>query len=276
MPDFVLPNRRVIACSSPAGLEDVVGEMGDYFRHGIEVRPGDVVFDVGANVGIFALSVFDRCGGDVAIYAFEPIPSLHALLASNAERCDPQRIRTFPYGLSDSERSAAFAYFPQMPVWSSAHVRAGDRERNKQALLRSIETGRTGRWLRVLPRSLRAVVADLLIRRASKQQCVECRLRTCSQVIREQDVRRIDLLKIDVERSELEVLRGIEDAHWPRIRQIVVEVHDEGANLAAIRELLARNRFATEWDQDEVQQQAGLGLLYARRLTESASSGTTA
>lgn len=30
----------------------------------------------------------------------------------------------------------------------------------------------------------------------------------------------MDLLKIDVERAELEVLAGVEAAHWPLIRQV--------------------------------------------------------
>lgn len=34
--------------------------------------------------------------------------------------------------------------------------------------------------------------------------------------------RQVDLLKIDVERAELEVLAGVEAAHWPLIRQVGV------------------------------------------------------
>lgn len=30
----------------------------------------------------------------------------------------------------------------------------------------------------------------------------------------------VDLLKVDVERAELEVLAGVQPAHWPRIRQV--------------------------------------------------------
>jgi len=63
-------------------------------------------------------------------------------------------------------------------------------------------------------------------------------MRTVSQMLREHDLHRIDLLKIDVERAELEVLQGIEEADWGKIRQIVVEVHDIGGRLEAIRTLL--------------------------------------
>jgi hypothetical protein len=60
-----------------------------------------------------------------------------------------------------------------------------------------------------------------------------------SRVIAEQGIDAIELLKIDVERSEVDVLRGIGETDWPRIRQIVLEVHDEvmlDDTLAVLRE----------------------------------------
>ena len=48
----------------------------------------------------------------------------------------------------------------------------------------------------------------------------------------------VDLLKIDVERAELDVLRGIADEDWHKIRQLVMEVHDDKDTLSAIRQLL--------------------------------------
>lgn len=49
----------------------------------------------------------------------------------------------------------------------------------------------------------------------------------------------MDLLKVDVERAELDVLRGISDGDWPKIRQLVMEVHDVNGALSAVRELLS-------------------------------------
>jgi hypothetical protein len=34
------------------------------------------------------------------------------------------------------------------------------------------------------------------------------------------------MLKIDVERAELDVLTGVSDAHWPRIHRVNLECHD--------------------------------------------------
>jgi FkbM family methyltransferase len=46
------------------------------------------------------------------------------------------------------------------------------------------------------------------------------------EVIREGRVGRIDFLKIDVQKSEFDVLAGTDEADWPKIRQLVIEVQD--------------------------------------------------
>jgi hypothetical protein len=46
--------------------------------------------------------------------------------------------------------------------------------------------------------------------------------------------RRVDLLKIDVERAELEVLNGIEQSDWSKIKQVVMEVHDTDKRLEKV------------------------------------------
>ena len=59
-----------------------------------------------------------------------------------------------------------------------------------------------------------------------------------------EQLRRVDLLKIDVEGAELDVLRGIEAAHWPLIRQVTMEVHDVGERIASATQLLRGAGFA--------------------------------
>ncbi|CAM9987276.1 unnamed protein product [Ectocarpus fasciculatus] len=56
-------------------------------------------------------------------------------------------------------------------------------------------------------------------------------------------VDKIDLLKIDVEGAELDVLLGIEQQDWPKIKQVVAEVHPVGDRVTRIRELLRRHGY---------------------------------
>jgi nonribosomal peptide synthetase DhbF len=70
-------------------------------------------------------------------------------------------------------------------------------------------------------------------------------LRTISEVIAEYQLPRIDLLKIDCEGAEWEVLRGIAAADWPKIQQVVVEVHDHDGRADQVRALLSSHGFSS-------------------------------
>ena len=52
-----------------------------------------------------------------------------------------------------------------------------------------------------------------------------------SQVMQEQALDSLDLLKVDVERAEMEALRGIAPGDWCKIQQVVMEVHDIAGRL---------------------------------------------
>jgi len=83
----------------------------------------------------------------------------------------------------------------------------------------------------------------------------QCRMRRLSEVIREEGVAAIELLKVDVQRAELEVLRGIEEEDWGKIRQVVMEVHDEeggAGRCAEITKLLAERGYRVAIEQEEL------------------------
>jgi hypothetical protein len=52
-----------------------------------------------------------------------------------------------------------------------------------------------------------------------------------SEFLRSRDIGCVDLLKLDAEQSEEDILAGIADEDWPKIRQTVIEVH--GGEMAA-------------------------------------------
>lgn len=103
---------------------------------------------------------------------------------------------------------------------------------------------------------------------------VECELTTVSHAMREHGIDRIDLLKVDAEGAEWPVLQGIDEADWPRIRQLVLEVH--GAELAdRIRALLESKGYEVSVDRDDwkLPELMGFGLLYARRTEHESRHG---
>jgi non-ribosomal peptide synthase protein (TIGR01720 family) len=112
-----------------------------------------------------------------------------------------------------------------------------------------------------------AQLDDLIAERLTSESFT-CQLKTLSQVMRDEAVTKIDLLKIDVEKGELEVLAGIDVDDWPKIDQIVMEVHDLDDRVRKVTELLSRHGFQINVQQDAMLEQTNLYNLYARRNPE--------
>jgi FkbM family methyltransferase len=101
---FVLRRQSLIAPATHFGLdlhvktEDVVGRhlykygahepaTTEFLEHFLKLEDGDVVVDIGANIGWYSL-IFDRIAGErtVDVFAFEPDPVNFALLTKNISR----------------------------------------------------------------------------------------------------------------------------------------------------------------------------------------------
>jgi hypothetical protein len=78
----------------------------------------------------------------------------------------------------------------------------------------------------------------------------------------------VTLLKIDVERAELDVLAGIDEGDWPKIEQAAIEVHDEEGRGAAIAAALAGRGFRVALEQDARMRGTSVRMLYATRQPE--------
>ena len=74
---------------------------------------------------------------------------------------------------------------------------------------------------------------------------VTCQVTTISDFLQSKSLGSIDLLKIDAERAELDILRGIKPADWPKIRQVVIELHHGKRDLALVKDLLKTQGFST-------------------------------
>jgi len=251
-----LPNGREILTLSALEARGTAKQVDAYFLHGIDVQPGAVIVDVGANIGLFALEACSRCHDDLVLYAFEPIPEVFELLKVNLAGCRTEGVKAFPLGLSDHAGEATFAFFPGVTSLSTQYP-GGEKD-----ALQTIADVR----LRFLPRRLRKWMVEFVARRRLVPTQVHCRLETLSNIIDQQRIARIDLLKIDVEKAEIEVLGGIEDAHWGLIRQIVAEVHDIDARVRIVERMLRDRGFDEitidhEADMDLI----GVNNIYARR-----------
>lgn len=93
-------------------------DEGPYEWGAVRIAPGDVVFDCGANLGVFSLLAAYR-GAEV--FAFEPIPQARTILGQTlALNPDLQeRVHVVPYALGDEEKYAEFTVLADTLVGSS-------------------------------------------------------------------------------------------------------------------------------------------------------------
>jgi natural product biosynthesis luciferase-like monooxygenase protein/amino acid adenylation domain-containing protein/FkbM family methyltransferase len=237
---FKLPNGMVVA--HPSGhratvLYHEIFENESYLRHGITLRDGDCVFDVGANVGMFTLFASHK-RKDLKLYAFEPIPQTFDTLKTNVALYGLDA-KLFNVGLGSRPGAADFTFYPRMPGLSG---RFSSEARDKEITKAIIE----GYLREHGSERERAILSDeelnQLMEEYFQSETYTCPLTTLSEVIREHGVERIDLLKVDVEKSEFDVLAGLDAEDWAKVGQIVMEI-DTRELLAQISELLARHQF---------------------------------
>jgi FkbM family methyltransferase len=263
-----LPNGMEVAYQSRvevAHFYDDIFVKQVYLRHGLSLPDGATVFDVGANVGFFTL-FSHRHARDVTVYAFEPAPPLFEILRTNVA-LHGVNARLFNFGISDANRTADFTFYPKSSGMSSFYADAGEEKEALRAIMQNqLRHGVAG--MEELMRH-----ADDLLEERFASESFACRLRPLSEVIAEQGVERIDLLKIDVQKSELDVLRGIAAADWPKIGQVVLEVHDLEDRLPAVLSLLESHGFEVTAEQDDLYEESVIYNLYARHARAGVAFG---
>lgn len=161
-----------------------------------ELRPGDVLYDIGANIGAFTLYAASRLD-DGLVYAFEPHLANAASLLRNVEINRRQTVvRVLSCPLSDEVAMVDFDYEDLRAGTAFSHVAAsggGEAQRSPH--------------------------------------CSELKLATTIDRLLEDDViRPADLVKIDIDGQELRVLKGMGGflAGPNRPRAVQVEVSPQG------------------------------------------------
>lgn len=215
---------------------------------------GACVFDVGANIGLFTLFMARVCD-DAKIYAFEPVPPVFALLQANA-RLYGKNVTLSNCGLADESKTVTFTYYPHLSCMSGYYA---DEKADRETLSLILQHQQEERpELAPLTSYIDQIVDD-----RTRSESFVCRLRTVSEIIEENEIAQIDLLKIDVEKSELDVLHGIADRDWRKVRNIVIEAHDVDGQLERLTGLLKNRGYHVHVEEDVSLRQTGLFNVYA-------------
>lgn len=174
-----------------------------------------VIFDVGANVGVFAAWASDKYK-PARMFCYEPDPVTFPYLARNIAETAKSRPATAiqPLQLAMSDTPGQ-----HLTLYHSPGLCAGST---------MMPVGKAFGW-----------------------QAVDVVTTTVSEQMTAQRVDQIDLLKIDVEGHAPQVLRGIADADFARIRNIVLEcdyIPEGGVPAESLRQMLSERGYETEFD----------------------------
>jgi FkbM family methyltransferase len=132
------------------------------------IRRDDTVLDIGANLGMVTVHMASLVGSGGVVHAFEPNPRLVGLLRRAIHRNRLPQVKLHEFGLGPEE--------------STLELRVPSSDTGEGSFVRTWNT----------------------------EDCfpIQVRVRTLDDVAKEQDIRRVSLLKIDVEGFEASVLRG--------------------------------------------------------------------
>jgi len=149
-------------------------------------RPGSCVIDVGANVGIFTVSLGSalRSSGGIA-WAFEPLPSNVERLKKNVRLNDLRNIKVYPLALGNRKGEVTF-HLSDDPAFHSI-VGVGQRR----------DSGRI----------------------------VTVKIDRLDNIWREAGCPMVSLIKIDVEGAELQVLEGAQELIGTNRPQLMLEAN---------------------------------------------------
>lgn len=139
------------------------------------IKGGDVVIDVGAYIGYFSLLAAKIVGDDGFVYLFEPIPQNFQRILKNLEVNQANNVKAYNLGLSDREEILSFSVPWEIPAESSL----------------------AGSWVEL--KSNAKLTKDL----------IEAKLVPLDQFCKNIGLHKIDVIKVDVEGSELKVLKGM-------------------------------------------------------------------
>lgn len=228
--EYRLPNGLEILCVSQAEAAALYHEIFTqrcWLEGGVRLRDGDTVVDVGANIGLSTL-FFHHERRDVRLVSFEPAPVPFSALRSNVTRHGVSAVCR-PVAIGASARHATMSYYPQVTAMSGLYAHPRD------------EAAVTRTYLRNCGFSVDDI-ADIVPARYTKDT-LDVEVRTLSDEVRDIGLHGIALLKIDVEKSEIDVLAGIDPDVWTMVEQVAVEVHDLGGALRTAREKLMTEGF---------------------------------
>jgi FkbM family methyltransferase len=174
-------------------------------------RPGDLIVEVGANVGTETVGYSDVVGAGGTVVAFEPLPSNRAAVERLLTTLRHPNVTLLPYALSDRNTTTSFAVPPTSMSQGTGHLLGAEEQRTETAIY--------------YYESVEMEVIEVLCRMLDEFEDM---------------ARGVDLLVADVEGAEVALLRGghrVIEANRPSLVLEASNPHLRRAGLSGVEDL---------------------------------------
>ena len=227
-----------------------------------------LIIDIGSNIGLFSQYVSDKTNKKANIIAIEPVPELIECTNKNLIDIDHQRNKYELYQVAigdtsklskNDDRIISFKYYPLYSLLSGIADNCHNLTFNEK--MNICQYCLNGNWFYKIYKNtflskffITKIPINLLFKLIFylfldlyflKNSQFECKLYSLDEILEKSSFNTdiIDLIKIDVEKAELQVLNGIGHKTWKKIRQIAIEIHDIDNRIEKIKKILIKNKF---------------------------------
>ena len=195
----------------------------------LPVKDNMVIFDVGANIGLYNLYLNSKAK-NLKVYSFEPVPQIFELLKHNASKY-PNNV-LINKGLGEENKTITMNYVKNASAMSSGCEFSKDKLEAHDYIYQQ-NCGIFKDYCKMF-----------LENELANPKKVKGEITTISDIIKEYNVEKIDILKIDVECYEYNVLEGIKEDDFKIINNVIIEIENFRVNQKdKIVNLLLKNNF---------------------------------
>ena len=214
-----------------------------------------LVLDCGAHIGLFALQAATVYAPNATFHCLEPAEEQFSALSANLREllCCPvgkagegggQTLMSCYGSCNRVDQDHAGAGVPSADFGRVTLHRLGVwRDSGQQRLTVYPRVPGNSTFFPAAQRAHHAGYLDQAVYADARERIVP--VTSLSDFFRAHSVRRVDVLKVDVEGAELACLEGINPLDFLKVRQIVVEVSSTGGAVQAVLALLHARGFVT-------------------------------
>ena len=148
-------------------------------------KEGDIVFDVGSHIGFFTIHAAKKCGNKGKVYCFEPNPDTFKRLKKNIDINDLINVNSNNIAISDEKG------------------------------LIKLRIGESSEGSTIMESGSLEFYSDY----------TEIESITLDEIISSENIKKIDILKIDAEGAEVLILKGAIKKTIPIVNKILIETH---------------------------------------------------